>query len=78
MYTWIGCMTAKYGLLINILSLFLLLHLQLTLSLSGDQDTEILSEVKKTTANSRRLLSDLERLKTRVYGMEKQVLRVHS
>ena len=51
--------------------------LQLTLSLSGNQDTEILSAVKKTTANTRKLLGDLQHLKTKVYGMEKKVLHVH-
>ncbi len=66
------------GTVLQHASLFPLPLVQLTLSLSGDQDTEILSAVKKTTANSRRLLSDLQHLKTRVYGMEKQVLHVHS
>jgi coiled-coil domain-containing protein 77 len=50
---------------------------KLTLSLSGNQDTEILSAVKRTTANTRKLLGDLQHLKTKVYGMEKKVLHVH-
>ena len=51
---------------------------KLTLSMSGAQDTEVLSAVKKTTANTRRLLGDLQHLKTKVYGMEKKVLTVHN
>lgn len=70
-------MAAKLELLFNVQVCFCFFYVQLTLSLSGDQDTEILSAVKKTTSNSRRLLSDLQHLKTRVYGMEKQVLHVH-
>ena len=78
MYTAGRLHSSRRGLFVSILALFPFPLVQLTLSLSGDQDTEILSAVKKTTANSRRLLSDLQHLKTRVYGMEKQVLHVHS
>lgn len=57
---------------------FLYVYPQLTLSLSGDQDIQILSQVKKTATRSKRLLGDLQNLKAKMYSLENDVRHVHN
>ena len=49
-----------------------------TLSLSGDQDMQILRQVKKTASNSKRLVGDLQTLKAKLYSLEYDTRHVHS
>lgn len=51
---------------------------KLTLSLSGEQDMQILSHVKKTAFNSKKLVGDLQTLKARLYSLENDVRHVHN
>ena len=51
---------------------------KLTLSLSGDQDMQILSQVKKTASNSKKLVGDLQNLKAKLYSLENDARHVHN
>ena len=47
------------------------------MTLSGDQDMQILGQVKKTAARSKKLIGDLQGLKGRIYSLESDVRHVH-
>lgn len=51
---------------------------KLTLSLTGDQDMQILTQVKKTASNSKKLVGDLQTLKARLYSLEQEARNVHN
>ena len=51
---------------------------KLTLSLTGDQDMQILTRVKKTAANSKKLVGDLQNLKAAIYSLEQDTRNVHN
>ena len=51
---------------------------KLTLSLSGDQESQILSQVKKTASNSKKLVGDLQNLKAKLYSLENDARHVHN
>ena len=51
---------------------------KLTLSLSGDQELQILSQVKKTASNSKKLVGDLQNLKAKLYSLENDARHVHN
>lgn len=51
--------------------------LQLTMTLSGDQDMQILSQVRKTATRSKQLMGDLQNLKAKIYSLENDVRHVH-
>ena len=51
---------------------------KLTLSLSGDQDLQILSQVKKTASNSKKLVGELQTLKAKLYSLENDARHVHN
>lgn len=50
---------------------------KLTLTLSGDQDMQILKYVKKTSENSKRLMGDLQNLKAKIYSLENDARHIH-
>ena len=51
---------------------------KLTLSLTGDQDMQILTQVKKTASNSKKLVGDLQNLKAKLYSLENDARHVHN
>ena len=51
---------------------------KLTLSLSGDQELQILSQVKRTALNSKKLVGDLQNLKAKLYSLENDARHVHN
>lgn len=51
---------------------------KLTISLTGDQDMQILTQVKKTALNSKKLIGDLQNLKAAVYSLEHDARHVHN
>ena len=51
---------------------------KLTLSLTGDQDMQILTQVKRTAANSKKLVGDLQNLKAALYSLERDTRNVHN
>ena len=51
---------------------------KLTLSLTGDQDMQILTQVKRTAANSKKLVGDLQNLKAAIYSLERDTRNVHN
>lgn len=51
---------------------------KLTLSLSGDQEMQILSHVRKTASNSKKLVGDLQNLKAKLYSLENDARHVHN
>ena len=51
---------------------------KLTLSLTGDQDMQILTHVKRTAANSKKLVGDLQNLKAALYSLERDTRNVHN
>ena len=54
-----------------------LLFVQLTLTLGDHQDTQILAQVKQTAVRSKRLVEDLQHLKSKVYSIEKDFRHMH-
>lgn len=50
---------------------------KLTLTLSGDQDMQILNYVKKTSENSKKLMGDLQNLKAKIYSLENDARHIH-
>ena len=51
---------------------------KLTLSLSGDQELQILSQVKRNALNSKKLVGDLQNLKAKLYSLENDARHVHN
>lgn len=51
---------------------------KLTLSLTGDQDMQILTQVKRTASNSKKLVGDLQNLKAALYSLECDARNVHN
>ena len=51
---------------------------KLTLSLTGDQDMQILTQVKRTASNSKKLVGDLQSLKAALYSLERDARNVHN
>jgi len=47
------------------------------MTLSGDQDLQILTQVKKTASRSKKLMGDLQHLKGKIYSLENDVRHVH-
>ncbi len=45
--------------------------------MGGDQDSEILSYVKSTSKNAKKLIGDLQNLKAKVYSLENNVRHIH-
>lgn len=68
----------KVSKLICLQTTFLLaILMQLTMGLSGDQDEEVLRAVRRTAANSKKLVGDLQTLKARIYSLENDTRHVH-
>lgn len=47
------------------------------MTLSGDQDMQILTHVKKTASRSKKLIGDLQNLKAKIYSLENDVRHEH-
>ena len=48
------------------------------MTLGGDQELGILSEVKKTASRSQKLMGDLQHLKAKIYSLESDLHHVHN
>ena len=59
------------------IALSALFSVQLTITLSGDQDMQILTHVRQTAKNSKKLVGDLQNLKAKVYSLENDARHVH-
>jgi conjugal transfer/entry exclusion protein len=46
------------------------------MNFSGEQDIQILSQVKKTAARSKKLTDDLQNLKSKMYSIEKDMRNI--
>ena len=47
------------------------------MTLSGGQDMQILSHVKNTASRSRKLMDELQNIKSKVYSLENSARHVH-
>ena len=46
------------------------------MNFNGDQDIQILSQVKKTAAKSKKLMDNLQNMKSKMYSMEKDMRNI--
>ena len=68
----------RLTLFIKLVTWLFCFYPQLTLSLSGEKDTQILNEVKKTATRSKKLRGDLQHLKAKIYSLDNNVKHVHN
>ena len=70
------------GTFLRCITKYIFIHLlftprshELTMTLCGDQDLQVLSQVKKTASRSKKLMGDLQHLKGKIYYLENYVPR---
>lgn len=50
--------------------------LQLTVNFNGDQDVQILSQVKKSAVKSKKLMDNLQNMKSKMYSLEEDMRNI--
>ena len=48
------------------------------MALSGDHDMQILNEVKKTASRSKKLIGQVQNIKSKVYSLENDIRHVNN